>query len=131
MLTDRTLAGLLPWWLFGYLALAQLVCALVGWRQAARSLAQVVIGAPMVALGTVVVQQILPSLVCEILFVEYLLVILSQASVSLFGAAATQRTIVAVLVHGVMRPVFGLVALCIVRTGRRTSRASSFDGTED
>jgi hypothetical protein len=131
MLTDRTLADLLPWWLFGYLALAHLVCALVGWRQAARSLAQVGIGAPMVAFGTVFAQQFLPSLVCEILFVEYLLVILSQASVSLFGAAATQKTIVALLMHGVMRPVIGLVALCVVGTGRRTWRASSFDGTED
>ncbi len=131
MLTDRTLADLLPWWLFGYLALAHLVCALVGWRQAARSLAQVVIGAPIVALGMLFAQQSLPSLVCEILFSEYLLVILAQPSVSLFGGATTQTTIVALLVHGVMRPVTSLAALCVVGTGRRTWRASSSARTKD
>lgn len=113
MFTDRTLAGLLPWWLFGYVAVVLLLAALAGRWRMARSLALVLFGAPAVALGTVAAQQFLPRLVCEILFFQYLIVVLTQASRVLFGAAAMQRTITAMLVHGVLRPVFDLAVLCL------------------
>lgn len=112
MPTDRTLSGLLPWWLFGYVAAALWVCVLARWWRVASSLAILCFGAPAVTLVTVATQQFLPPLLCEIFFVEYLLVVLRQASEALFGSAVSSRTVDALLVHGLLRPLLGLWALC-------------------
>jgi hypothetical protein len=113
MLTDRTLSGLLPWWLFGYVATALWLCMLVGWSRIARSLAIVFFGAPAVTLGTLAAQQFMPPLVCELLFVQYLLVVLTQASSALFGSAVTHKTVQAMLVYGLLRPLLWLADLCL------------------
>ena len=113
MLTDRTLSGLLPWWLFGYVAASLWFCVLASWSNMARSLAILCLGAPAVTLGTVAAQQFLSPLVCEILFVQYLLVVLTQASTALFGAAVTSKTVHAMLVHGLLRPLLWLAVVCL------------------
>ena len=127
MLTERTFLTLLPWWLFGYLAAALWVCLCMRWARPACALFYVTLGAPSVAMATVVLKQFLPTLLCEFIFIEYLLVILSWASAALFGVGRFSRATQTLAWCGLWLPLAFLARLIssFVKHGSNADRRGS------
>lgn len=112
MPANAMLAGVLPWWLLGYLAAAQLLCALCGLRREAKALAQAIIGIPVIALCAAELRPVAPFFLWVLLLAQWLLVVLVQASRMLFGSHATSKVIDAMLAYVLLGPLLWLAARC-------------------